>query len=69
MPLTADQELIEHELRVAQMQINITKMATDMRMEERKLARQTYSIIAQVIGVFIAGVGVGIGLLSFFGHR
>jgi hypothetical protein len=68
MLLTSDQEELEHTLRVEQMQTNIEKMRADIRMEERKLTRQTYGIVIQVVGLVIAAFAAGAAWMRFFGH-
>ena len=55
MPLTQDQEEIEHELRVDQVTINIEKMRSDIRYENRKFLVQ---LVAGLSTAFAAGVAV-----------
>ena len=69
MPLTADQEQLEHELRVDQMKttidsgrINIDKMRSDMRWETRKF------IVSLLVGT-AAVLGAGVALGNYFGSR
>ena len=70
MPLTADQEELEHELRVRQMvnleqmDTNIEKMRKDIRMESRKVALQT---VGTLMAAFAAGVGAS-ALYLRLGH-
>ncbi len=52
MALTADQELLEHQLRVEQMQANAGKARSDMAMESRGLAWQTRGIALSVLDAF-----------------
>ena len=69
MPLTADQEQLEHELRVEQMKttidsgrINIDKMRSDMRWETRKF------VVSLAVG-FAASVGAGVALANYVNSR
>ena len=59
MPLTQEQEELEHELRVDQMAVNIEKLRSDIRYENRKFVVQA---IAGLSTAFAAGVAV-LGLL------
>lgn len=59
MPLTQEQENLEHELRVDQMAVNIEKLRSDIRYENRKFVVQA---IAGLSTAFAAGVAV-LGLL------
>ncbi len=53
---------------VEKMQTHIEEMRADLRMEERKLSRQTYSIVVQVVGLVIAAFAAGAAWVRFFGH-
>ncbi len=68
MRLSPDQEELEHALTVEQMQTNIEKMRADIRMQDRKLSRQTYGIVIQVVGLVIAAFAAGAAWMRFFGH-
>ena len=69
MALTADQELLEHQLRVEQMKstidvgrVNIDKMRADLRWENRKF------FVQAVVGI-AAAVGAGAALGNYLAHN
>ncbi len=70
MPFDLDgqQELLEHEPRMLQMTTNIEQMNANMEKMRADIRSDRLKVTLQVIATFIAGIGVGVGLLSYFGH-
>ncbi len=73
MPLTPDQEQLEHDLRIRQMSTNIEqmnqnidKMRADMRADARRIAWQTFSALT---AAFAAGVGGLALVLNYLSHH
>ena len=73
MPLSADQELREHELRMDQMALNIEKMRADMaaaqqvREDTRKWEDRKF-YVSLAVG-FAASLGAGVALANYVnGH-
>lgn len=62
MVLSAEQELLEHQLRVEQMQTNIEKMRKDMRNEVWKIG------ISLLVGA-VACVAAGAAMMNYLDHH
>jgi uncharacterized membrane protein YoaK (UPF0700 family) len=76
MPLTDDQEQLEHELRVRQMttnieqmNANIEKMRHDIRLSEKQLARQTVALVVTAMGVVVGAFAAGAAWWNYFGSH
>ncbi len=54
MPLTQEQEELEHRLRVDQMTINIEKFRADMAAQQKQLDWETRKFVVQMIVAFAA---------------
>lgn len=68
MPLTETEERVEHELRVKLMTTQIDKAAFDIRMENRKLSRQTWAIALSAIGIVVAAFASGAAWWNYLHH-
>ncbi len=68
MPLTQDQEVAEHELRMDQMTVNIEKMRSDMLTSQKQLAWETRKFIVQVAVGIAAAFGAGAAVATFISH-
>ena len=64
MPLTQEQENIEHELRVDQMTVNIEKLRSDIRYENRKFVVQAIAGLSTASAAGVAALGLALRLLG-----
>jgi hypothetical protein len=76
MPLTDDQEQLEHELRVEQMtvnidagRVNIEKMRFDIEQSNKQLRRQTVAIVVTAMGVVVGAFAAGAAWWNYFGSH
>jgi len=73
MPLSPEQELLEHELRVHQMQTNISqmekniqKMNSDLKYENRRFLLQALVAAAALLG---SGAAIGGFMVNYVDHH
>ena len=69
MPLTQDQEDLEHRLRVEQMETNIEKLRADMAAQQKQLAWETRKFTVSFIAAIAAGIGAGVALTNWVYSR
>jgi hypothetical protein len=65
MPLSPEQEQLEHELRVIQMETYIEKMRRELRDENRKFVLQLLATLAVTIG---ATAAVTTAVVNYVNH-
>ena len=83
MPLTQEQEELEHSLKVEtmsigleqaranveQIRINVDKMRADMAAQQKQLAWETKKFVVQAIVAAAACVGAGVALANWVNNR
>lgn len=72
MPLTQEQEELEHALRVDEMTVNIEQMRADMAAQQKQLEWETRKFVVQLVAglstAFAAGAAVAGLVLHLMGR-